>query len=105
MYGGESREPKKVFEAVCGEASRLMAEGIEPEAFQRCKKAAYGRYIGMFSRVEAVAGLMLLTHFSGMDNMYELLDIVRGLTIQELEERLREDLDPQYGSLSVINPV
>ena len=82
-----------------------MAEGIEPEAFQRCKKAAYGRYIGMFSRVEAVAGLMLLTHFSGMENMYELLDIVRGLTIQELEERLREDLDPQYGALSVINPV
>ena len=105
MYGGESREPKKVFEAVCGEARRLMAEGIEPEAFQRCKKAAYGRYIGMFSRVEAVAGLMLLTHFSGMDNMYELLDIVRGLTIQELEQRLREDLDPQYGALSVINPV
>ena len=35
MYGGESRDPKKVRDAICGEVRRLMAEGIDPEAFRR----------------------------------------------------------------------
>lgn len=105
MYGGESREPKKVYEAICGEAKRMMAEGIDPEAFRRCKKATYGRYIGMFSRVDSVAGLMVLCHFAGMDSMYDLLDIAKNLTQKDLETRLREDMDPAYSALSVVNPV
>ncbi len=104
MYGGESREPKKVREAICQEAQRMAAEGIDPDAFRRCKKATYGRYIGMFSRVESVASLMMGSYFAGLENMYELLDWVRNLTLPELEQRLREDLDPRYSALSVVNP-
>ena len=104
MYGGESREPKKVREAICQEAQRMAAEGIDPGAFRRCKKATYGRYIGMFSRVESVASLMMGSYFAGLENMYELLDWVRNLTLPELEQRLREDLDPRYSALSVVNP-
>lgn len=104
MFGGESREPDRVYSELCDEIRRVMREGIDPEAFARCKKAAYGRYIGMFSRVEAVAGLLVLTHFCGMSNMYDLLKIVGGLTIEQLEVRLMEDFDPQYGALSVVSP-
>lgn len=104
MYGGESREPKKVREAICQEARRMAAEGIDPDTFRRCKKSTYGRYIGMFSRVESVASLMMGAYFAGLENMYELLDYVRDLTLPELETRLREDLDPRYSALSVVNP-
>lgn len=104
MYGGESREPKKVYEAICEESRRLLAEGIDPEAFRRCRKATYGRYIGMFSRVDSVASLMMITHFAGMESMYQLLELVRDLTLPELETRLREDMDPRYSALSVVNP-
>ncbi|MCI8652275.1 MAG: insulinase family protein [Angelakisella sp.] len=105
MYGGESRDPKKVRDAICGEVRRLMAEGIDPEAFRRCRKATYGRYIGMFSRVDSIASLMMLSHFSGLGNMYEILDWVKELTREELENRLREDMDPQYSALSIITPM
>lgn len=105
MYGGESRDPKKVRDAICGEVRRLMAEGIDPEAFRRCRKATYGRYIGMFSRVDSIASLMMLSHFSGLGNMYEILDWVKELTQEELENRLREDMDPQYSALSIITPM
>ncbi len=105
MYGGESREPKKVYEAICQEAKRMAAEGIDPEAFRRCKKATYGRYIGMFSRVDSVASLMVLCHFAGLDSMYDLLDMAKELTLEDLETRLREDMDPRYSALSVVNPV
>ncbi len=58
----------------------------------------------MFSRVESVASLMMGSYFAGLENMYELLDWVRNLTLPELEQRLREDLDPRYSALSVVNP-
>ena len=82
----------------------MAAEGIDPEAFRWCRKAAYGRYIGIFSRVESVASMLMQAHFSGMDNMYEILDWVKELTLPGLEARLRKDLDPEYGALSVIKP-
>ena len=105
MYGGESREPKRVAEAIREEIGRLRAQGIDPEAFRRCKKATYGRYIGMFSRVDSVAGLLTLTHFAGMENLYDLLGAVKELTLPELTRRLEEDFDPRYSALSVINPM
>ena len=105
MYAGESREPKKVYEAICQEAEKLAKEGIDPEAFRRCKKATYGRYIGMFSRVDSVASLMVLSHFAGLDSMYQLLDMAKELTAEDLRRRLLEDLDPKYSALSVVNPV
>ena len=105
MYGGESREPKRVAEAIREEIGRLRAQGIDPEAFRRCKKATYGRYIGMFSRVDSVAGLLTLTHFAGMENLYDLLEAVKELTLPELTRRLEEDFDPRYSALSVINPM
>ena len=48
--------------------------------------------------------MMMQAHFSGMDNMYEILDWVKELTLPGLEARLRKDLDPEYGALSVIKP-
>ncbi len=104
MFGGESRDPQKVYDEICREIRRMAAEGIDPEAFRWCRKAAYGRYIGIFSRVESVASMMMQAHFSGMDNMYEILDWVKELTLPGLEARLRKDLDPEYGALSVIKP-
>ena len=100
----ESRDPDQVFAQLCSEVERLRREGIDPEAFQRCKRASYGRYIGMFGRVEAVAGLMMQTHFAGMENMYQLVDWVADATLEELTQRLWEDFDPQRAALSVISP-
>ncbi len=105
MFGGESRDPNGVYRQLCQEIDRLRSEGIDKAAFERCKKATYGRYIGMYSRVDAVASLMVITHFAGMKNMYSLLDAVRNLTLEELEVRLKEDFDCRYSAISVIDPL
>ena len=105
MYGGESRDPEEVYRQLCAEADRLRREGLDREAFARCRKASYGRYIGMYSRVDAVAGLLVLSHFAGLSNMYELLDALRDMTVEDLERRLAEDFDPRYSAISIIDPV
>ena len=70
----------------------------------RCRRANYGRTIGLYGRAESVAGLMAAAHFSGMKDIYYPLEILRSATVEELEQRLREDYNPAYSALSVILP-
>ncbi|MBP1557989.1 MAG: insulinase family protein [Oscillospiraceae bacterium] len=103
LYEGESRDPDAVAAAIRQEVARLRAEGIDPEDFARCKRAAYGRYIGMFAKVEAIAGLMMLAEFAGVD-MYEFPEWVANVTLEDLTLRLQQDFDPERSALSVVTP-
>ena len=47
---------------------------------------------------------MAAAHFSGMKDIYYPLEILRSATVEELEQRLREDYNPAYSALSVILP-
>lgn len=103
MFGGESREPEKVFEAIKGRVEQLKADGIDPELFSRCKKATYGRYISMFNRAEATASNLLLCHFGGLE-LYSLVESLSSVTKEQLEQRLREKYHGEYCGLSVVWP-
>ncbi len=103
LCAGESRDPDAVATAVKEEIERVQREGIDPEAFAYCKTASYGRYIGMFSRVEAIAGLMMLSHFAGV-NMYDLPEWVAEVTLEELTERLNKDFNTGRCALSIVSP-
>ncbi|MEG0541385.1 MAG: pitrilysin family protein [Angelakisella sp.] len=105
LYEGESRDPQEVYRQLCAEICRLREEGLPTDAAERCIKATYGRYISMYCKAEAVAGVMLLTHFCGMDNMYDLLEQVRSMDMQELTTRFMQDFDPQYSAVSIIKPL
>ena len=104
VFMGESHDPDKVAAELKAEVERLRREGLDPEAFGIAKRAAYGRYIGMFSKVEAVAGLMMLSHFYGIE-MYQLPELVANLTLEDLALRLEEDFETDKSALSVVNPV
>lgn len=59
----------------------------------------------MYCKSESVAGLMVLTHFSGMENMYDLLQLVQDLTLEDLNYCLLDDFSPEYSAVSIIHPV
>ncbi len=103
LCAGESRDPDAVAAAVKEEIKRIQKEGIDHEAFKYCKRASYGRYIGMFSRVEAIAGLLMLAHFAGVD-MYALTDWVAEVSYEDLTDRLMQDFDTERCALSVVSP-
>lgn len=104
MLGGESRDPQEVYRQLLAEVERLHREGIDRESFERCRKATYGRYIGMYCKSSSVAGLMVLCHFSGADSIYDMLDMVRRLSFQELSQCFHDQFDTRYSALSIINP-
>ena len=104
MFDGESRQPQAVYEALCERVTTLQRQGIPPQDFARCRRANYGRTIGLYGRAESIAGLMAAAHFSGMKDIYYPLEILRSTTVEELEQRLQEDYDPTTSALSVIWP-
>ena len=92
IFGGESKDPDKVYEAICREFDRLKAEGVSAADFERCKKALYGKYIGIFSSSSSIATVMMETHFFGL-GAFDVLEVLSGLTLEQLEARLRENVD------------
>ena len=101
MFAGESRDPDKVFEEIKGQVAKLRENGVEKSAFERVKKAVWGRYVGMYGKVEAVAGLMVAAHFADLP-LYALLDMAAGLTLEEANARLERNFDIENSALSVI---
>ena len=104
LIGGESADPCRVKELVCGEIARLQKEGIDEKAFARSKKAVYGRYVRMLNRPDSIANAMTGTHFAGL-GIYDLVEAVAAATPEQIEARLREDYRTEYSSLSVISPL
>lgn len=102
LFGGESRDPKKVYDEICAEIGRIRSEGIDDAVFSRSRKAVYGRYIGIYGRTESVAGMMVTTRFGGV-GLYEPLDLVAALTKAQLEERLTIRFDVERSALSVVH--
>jgi len=101
MFVGESRDPEAVYSRIIQEINRVGEEGIDEAAFKRCKKALYGRYIGMYGRVDSMAGLLLTAHFSGIE-AYELLDVIAAATLESLQNRLAVSLNPEKCALSIV---
>jgi predicted Zn-dependent peptidase len=101
MFAGESRDPDRVFDEIKAEITRLSASGLEKAVFERVKKAVWGRYVGLYGKVEAVAGLMVAAHFADLP-LYSLLDMAAGLPLEEANARLNTNFDVERSALSVV---
>ena len=103
IFAGESREPDKVYDEICKEIEALQKSGLSTAAFERSKKATYGRYIRMLNRVDDTASALMQSHFSGF-TIYELVDTIADCTIDMLNARLRENLLREHSAISIILP-
>ncbi|MDD3193305.1 MAG: pitrilysin family protein [Oscillospiraceae bacterium] len=103
IFSGESKDPDRAAQEILQEIDRLRKEGIDPAAFERCKKSVYGRYIRMLNRPDSIANAMTGAHFSGLD-IYDLLEIAGSATLEQAQCRLMEDYRTEYAALSVISP-
>lgn len=104
IFSGESKDPDRVAREILQEIERIQKEGIDPAAFERGKKAVYGRYIRMLNRPDSIANAMVGAHFSGL-GLYDLLEIAANATQEQAQQRLTEDYRTENASLSMISPL
>ena len=102
-FTGESADPEKVLSKLNLEIDRKMKSGFSDEDFRVVKNATYG-YCMNFSNSPRNLSLSLLNSFVEGYNLYDNINIVRNLQLDDVERRLKS-IDMQNLTLSVVDPV
>lgn len=103
MFGGESREPERVFDEVKQEIITLSEAGPDAALFGRVKKAAIGSQIRALNSFGTICGSIAGGFFKGY-NAFEAPGILSEITEGDVASFFRECLLPDNMALSVILP-
>ena len=103
LFGGESADPDAVCAAIREEVARLQREGLDQQAFERSRRAVYGRLAAAYNDVENCADAVVADYFSGREP-YALIDETAALGVEWVTKLLRENLRAERSAISVIRP-
>lgn len=101
IFSGESENPEKVRQCIDEEIVRLKTEGIDSDEFDRMKKKHYGEFIMGFDDVGSVANYLISDYFNG-DGLFDGLSVLESITFEDINRRLKESIDVNNSSMSVI---
>ncbi len=103
VFGGESKEPRTVLDALLAEAETVAGQGFDPGLFQRQKRAACG------GRIRALNDFLDLTvglaegHFAGFAPL-DALSVLDTITADDAAAWVGEHLTRERAALSIIRP-
>ena len=104
IFGGETREPERVFREVCDEILRISGDGPDAAMFGRIKKAAVGSQIRALNSFSAISGGIVEGHFRGYDT-FETPEILESIEMDDITAFFRERLSPADMAISIISPI
>ena len=104
LIGGESSNPKQVYEKIKEKLLDIQKTGIPEEDLKRAKKVLISGSIRMFNSVERMGNAFIRQLLAGY-NPLEFGDMVEKVTDQEVMDRLKEHFDTQNCVLSIVKPV
>ncbi len=103
-FGGESREPEKVYETVKACIENAKKNGISEKEAERIKKSVLSDEIRMYNNVENIGNTYIKSLMKGI-NPLDYTKAVSEIDIKYLTERLNEHFDTKNCVLSVIYPI
>ena len=103
-FAGESNSP----EDVLGELKKYIAgvkeSGLSVSDFDRARRVMYAEYVKIFDSVESIANNLLGFAFEDSD-IFSYGDILRSLTISDVESLLEGCFDSECFTMSVVYPI
>ncbi len=103
LLGGESEDPEAILAALKGEIEKVCAEGFEPAAFERAKRASYGARLRGLEDFESVCVALASAQFEGFCPL-DAPALLGEITRAECETFVREALRPERFALSIVAP-
>lgn len=103
-FGGESKEPKKVYEAVLEAIQKAKTESFKDEEIKRIKKAVLSDDIRMYNNMENIGNTYIKSLMKGM-NPLDYTKATEEIDKEYLMNRLNEHFDTENSVLSVVYPV
>ncbi|WP_130868190.1 EF-P 5-aminopentanol modification-associated protein YfmH [Intestinimonas massiliensis (ex Afouda et al. 2020)] len=103
VAGGESKDPRKVRDAVLAEGERLAREGVDPALFGRVKKGVYGAKVRSLNSFENVCIELAQAHFAGVE-YFRFPEMFDSISLSDVEACIRSWVTPQRCGLAVVRP-
>ena len=103
MFGGETRDPYRVYKEVKEEVQKTVTYGPDAAMFGRIKKAAIGSHIRAFNSFGVLASSIVEGHFRGFDS-FEAPSILSKVTLDDVTKFIKDNIVPDNMAISVINP-
>ncbi|MEG0979572.1 MAG: pitrilysin family protein [Oscillospiraceae bacterium] len=103
IFSGESVNPKEVALKIKQEIKKFKQNGIDKTDFQRVRKSLYGRTIMGYNDVDGIANELVSSYFEGYE-LFDEIDVFQSVTLADVEERFKQQMDESRSALSVIFP-
>jgi len=103
LLGGKTKDPEKLYDRVFSSIEGIKKEGLSQQNFERHKRKMRGDLLQSFNSLEFIANNYLSYKFRGVD-FFEILDILEGVSLEQLEKRLHEHLREENHAISIILP-
>ena len=100
---GDSEQPEAVLQAVLQQAQRVVREGVDHALLKRLVKSITGRRLRELDGFEGTCYRMCAYYFDGAEYL-DYPDIYAGVTAQDVEQFIRENVKEDKAFLSVIKP-
>lgn len=100
---GETRDLEKTIGIIKDTLEKYKIDGISESDFKRIKKMKIGSFIRSFDSIENIANSFLGYFFEGI-NYFDILGKMEKITIEDVNDRLREHFDEEMSVTSLIEP-
>lgn len=104
LLSSETDEPEALHERLRGIINRLQASGVDEGEVERLKKGFFGMFLAALDSFEYTANRITAQYFEGTP-YHRYLEILQGVTAQEVHRALCELLDWERSSVSILRPV
>jgi len=103
LISGFSRDYKRVSEEIINEINRLVKEGIDKNRFEQIRRKHIGHYARNFNSIGTLINMQVDFVTKGED-IFTLMNAFEKVTIDMIEERLKQHLATENYVLSVVIP-
>ena len=100
---GDSEQPERILQEVLQEAACVIKTGVDRALLDRLKKSVAGRRLRGLDGFEGTCYRMCAYYFDGAEYL-EYPDIYAGVTAEDVEQFIRENVKEEQAFLSVITP-
>jgi predicted Zn-dependent peptidase len=101
IIGGETRDPDELVSRVSEALYAAAKSGISSEIFERTRRKKIGAFLRMMNSPESIASEFTRYRHKGGD-LFEVVEVYESLTLDEINQRIREHADPQRRAISIV---
>lgn len=103
VFGGNSKDPDRLLSDVQQAFADALEKGISEADFTRARNKMIGQVLSLIDSPRMLARYFT-TYVTRDANVFDIIPILEGMTLEQVNARLREHLQPDYLAASIITP-